>query len=438
MTSPRGRARWRRRVGRGATRWLVGLSWGVLAIVTVSAPAAAQPRDHGLAAGPGVERVAAVCTACHRASLIPRSMGYDRAGWDALTGAMIDLSGDPPAKTAILDYLAAHYPPDNPRPATLVEGPLAVRFTSWTAPTRGQRPRDPVEAPDGRIWWVGQRRDILGVLDPDTGALREYPLPPGARPHSVNIAPDGGVWYLGNGDATLGHLDPATGGVRTLAMPDPDARDPHTGVFDADGIFWFTLQHSNMIGRFDPATQDVRLAPMPTPNARPYGITVATDGTLWVACNGANCLVRVDPETMAATRIDLPGEDAHVRRLDIAEDGMIWYGDAGRGRLGRYDPTTGDITTWPSPSGPSSHPYALAIVDGIVWYTESGVRPDALVRFDPKTESFQSWAIPSGVLPSGPLYAGIVRHMRATRDGALLMHQGATNQIVRVAVPAAD
>src|SRR3546814_7679107 len=43
-------------------------------------------------------------------------------------------------------------------------------------------------------------------------------------------------------------------------------------------------------------------------------------------------------------------------------------------------------------------------LDGIVWYNESGVRPDMLVRFDPATESFQSWPI-----PSGGVYADIER-----------------------------
>ena len=67
------------------------------------------------------------------------------------------------------------------------------------------------------------------------------------------------------------------------------------------------------------------------------------------------------------------------------------------------------------------------MVDGIVWYNESGKRPDALVRFDPRTEEFQSWAI-----PSGNVYAGIVRHMRPTKDGNLLIHQSSTNRIILV------
>ena len=80
----------------------------------------------------------------------------------------------------------------------------------------------------------------------------------------------------------------------------------------------------------------------------------------------------------------------------------------------------------------TSHPYALAVVDGIVWYNESGKRPDALVRFDPQTENFQSWPI-----PSGDVYAGIIRHMRPTRDGNLLIHQSSTNRIILVTLPPA-
>ena len=133
---------------------------------------------------------------------------------------------------------------------------------------------------------------------------------------------------------------------------------------------------------------------------------------------------------MALTEVKLPLEGTTVRRLDIAEDGMIWYVNSGLGRLGRYNPKTGDIKEWPSPSGPKSHPYAIAVVDGVVWYNESGMRPDPLVRFDPATETFQSWAI-----PSGNIYAGIIRHMRPARDGSLLIHQSSTNRIIQVTVP---
>ncbi|MGQ0533243.1 MAG: Vgb family protein [Caulobacteraceae bacterium] len=382
-----------------------------------------------LAEGAGRERVEALCTSCHQTRAITASSGYTRAHWDELIATMVELSAED--ESAVLDYLVQHYPPShNRRPARIVDGPLQVSSREWVALQLGQRARDPVEAPNGMIWYVGQQGNTIGRINPRTNEVREWPLPEGALPHSVNVDAQGGVWYMGNGNGTIGKFDPATGAAREYRMPDPNARDPHTAEFDRNGVMWFTLQQSNMIGRFDPQSGAIRLVTISRQRARPYGLRLDANGAPWVACNGSNCIMRVDPETMALTEIDLPGEDTTVRRLDIAADGMIWYVNSGRGKLGRYNPQTREIREWDSPSGPDSHPYAIAVIDGIVWYNESGVRPDALVRFDPRTETFQSWPI-----PSGDLYAGIVRHMRATRDGNLLLHQGSTNRIILATLP---
>lgn len=383
----------------------------------------------GLPEGEGREAVQAMCSGCHDVSRIDNGLGYSREHWLALMDSMIDLSGDKSQQVLMADYLAEHFPPNKQRAPKLIDGDVSIKFKEWVVPTRGQRSRDPVESPDGMIWWVGQWGDIVGRINPETGDMKEYPLPKGAKPHSVTPDDKGYLWYMGNKNATVGRLDPATGEIKEYDMPDPQARDPHTGVFDEQGILWFTLQHSNRIGRLDPETGDIKIKTMPTDRSRPYGIKVDDSGDIWVACNGSHCLVKVDHETMDMTEIKLPHEDTTVRRLDIAEDGMIWYVNSGRGRLGRFNPDNGEIKEWPSPSGPRSHPYAIEVLDGIVWYNESGMRPDPLVRFDPATERFQSWAI-----PSGDFYAGILRHMRPTKDGDLLIHQSATNRIIRVKI----
>lgn len=380
--------------------------------------------------GDGRDLVESVCSSCHGTNLIERSSGYTRDDWQFLASTMVDLSHNPEARKQILDYLAAYFPPSDNRAATAVDGPLAIHFEQWQVPTLGQRSRDPVEDPDGNIWWVGQGLDILGRLNPSSGEMEEFRLPSGAKPHSVNIGPNGMAWYTGNRNATIGRFNPATEAITEFPMPDDNARDPHTAEFDARGMLWFSLQGSNMIGRLNPETGEVDLVPSPRANSRPYGVKIAADGTIWVACNGANCLLRVNPETMEVTEIALPEEGTTVRRLDIDSDGIIWWVNSGLGRLGRYNPETGAITEWPSPSGPRSHPYAIAVFDDAVWYNESGVRPDMLVRFDPQAETFQSWPI-----PSGPVYAGILRHMRTTLDGqALLIHQSGTNHIARVTI----
>jgi virginiamycin B lyase len=401
-----------------------------LAAIVVAGPAAlatAQPPGMPqveLPAGTGKAEVEAACVACHQTNLIVASTGYSQEGWRYLTGQMIALS-EPLAGT-ITQYLATHFPPKNDRAPTLVPGDVQIAFQEWTPPTLGQRPRDPLQLRDGTIWWAGMYASLIGRLDPKTGDMHEWRLDPAARPHSIVDDRDGNIWYTGNGNGTVGKLEPATGEITVYSMPDPTARDPHTPIFNRDGHLWFTLQQSNMLGRLDPSTGEVRLATMPTPRARPYGIKEDSKGILWIAYNGSNKIARVDPQTWEIREFATPTPETRIRRLALTSDDVVWYVDSARGYLGRLDPATGAIKTWPSPSGPASHPYAIEVIDDAIWYNESNQRPDALVRFDPKTETFQSWAIPSGI--------GIVRHMRVTPDGNLVIHQSSTNTVGLVTI----
>ena len=208
---------------------------------------------------------------------------------------------------------------------SLVAGDMEITFEEWVAPTLGQRSRDPIEAPDGSIWWSGMWADLAVRVDPATGEIREYALPTGTQAHTVTTDAEGGIWFTGNGNGTVGRLDPATGESTVYKMPDPKARDPHSAIVDANGTLWFTLQGSNMIGRLVPATGAIDLVTPPTPGSRPYDIELSAEGVPWVAANGSNRLIRVDPVTMEITDFELPDPATTVRRLAFASDGTIWY-----------------------------------------------------------------------------------------------------------------
>jgi virginiamycin B lyase len=100
---------------------------------------------------------------------------------------------------------------------------------------------------------------------------------------------------------------------------------------------------------------------------------------------------------------------------------VIYYSDYARGMLGRFDPKTKQVKEWMSPGGPQSEPYAITSINGIIWYSESGVRPNTMVRFDPATEKFQTFAIPSG--------GGVLRHFESTRDGHIVTANSGVNKI---------
>jgi len=364
--------------------------------------------------GPGKALVETVCSTCHSTATISRAAGYSSpAEWRRVFSTMIDLNDS--QATTVADYLAQHFPEDTSRRPNLIAGDVNIEIIEWMVPTLGRRVRDPAEAPDGSIWWTGMWASLTGRLDPETGVMEEYKLPPSARPHTIVPDEAGNIWYTGNSNATIGKLDPNTGLVTEYKT---QARDPHSAVFHPNGNFYFTAQGAAVLGRLNPETGDLKEIDS---EPRPYGIKVGPDGTVWVAFNGTNKIGALDPDTMEVRYYDVPGQRTRVRRLDLDSNGIVWFVNSTMGKVGRLDPATGDIKQWDSPSGPNSHPYALAVIDDVVWYNESGMRPDALVRFNPRTESFQSWAIPSGV--------GIVRNVAVTKEGNLLIHQSSSNQV---------
>ena len=162
--------------------------------------------------------VESMCSSCHALQLIQNSSGYTREQWRELVGAMVDLSGNSRLQNEITGYLSAHFPPNNQRTPKLVAGEFEVTFREWVVSQLGQRTRDPMQAPDGSIWYAGQYGNLIGRLDRKTGQAKEYPLPPDAMPHTVQLDPKGRPWYSGNKNDTIGWIDPASGRATVYKM----------------------------------------------------------------------------------------------------------------------------------------------------------------------------------------------------------------------------
>jgi virginiamycin B lyase len=389
--------------------------WG-----TLIGSGAAQGRGGpvSLPDGAGKEIVQASCTKCHALNLIANS-GYGREEWQTVFNTMIDLPTDQAGILA--DYLAKNFP-EKPRPqAVIIAGAAKVTFKEWPLPTKGSRPHDPLATPDGAIWYTGMFANTLGRVDPKSGVIKEYPLKtPGSGPHGLVDDKDGNIWFTANLKGYIGKLDPKTGDVTEYAMPE-GTRDPHTPIFDQKGTLWFTAQGANRVGRLDPKTGDVKVVTAPTMRSNPYGMVVTSKGVPVFDLFGTNKIGRIDPVTMEIKEYLLPNADSRPRRIAITSDDTIWYTDYSRGYLGRLDLTTGHVTEWPSPSGPQSLPYGIAVYRGVIWYSESGVKPNTLVRFDPKRQTFQTWKIPSG--------GGVVRNMMVTRDGNFVLAESGLNMV---------
>jgi virginiamycin B lyase len=296
--------------------------------------------------------------------------------------------------------LPGHHAPGTPAEVT----ELNVTIREWPVPTKGAHPHDPAVGPDGSLWFTEQMVNKLGRLDPKTGEFKE-----------------GNIWFTANFGGYIGKLDPRTGKVTQYAMPSEKADDPHTAVFDANGILWFTVQGGNTVGRLDPKTGKIDLQEVPTESALPYGIQINSRGVPIFCELGTNKMASINPQTMAITEYTLP-EGVRPRRLAIAADDTVYFTDFKSGHLGTLNTATRAVKLYASPGGAESNPYGIAITpDGMVWYSESGVKPNTIVQFDPKTQKFARANIPSG--------AGVVRNMAATSDGRVYIACSAVDKV---------
>ncbi|HZP77217.1 MAG TPA: hypothetical protein VFB45_13825 [Pseudolabrys sp.] len=396
-------------------------------LIAVALPAQAQTPAQDFPDGPMKQVFTERCGICHDLNRV--RIGYTPDGW-LMVSRMMQNMGAPVSGAEwgpLLEYLIKSFPERQRPAAKIIDGPVKVNIKMWDVPTLGSRPHDPHATRDGAIWWSGQLANKLGRLDPKTGAIREYTLKtPQTAPHGLAEDKDGNIWFTGNFLGLIGKLDPKTGITTEYPLPDPKAKDPHTINIDQKGIVWFTVQQGNFLGRLDPKSGAIKLITSPTPNSRPYGIVINGEGVPIFVEFGSNKVGRIDPQTLAIKEYPLPNAAARPRRLALQGNDIVWYTDFARGMLGRLDMKTGAVKEWPSPSGPQSQPYGIVLTKGALWYNESNAKPNTIVRFDPKTEAFQSWAIPGG--------GDIVRNMDVTPDGNPVTANSLVNQIGLVEV----
>jgi virginiamycin B lyase len=331
------------------------------------------PRDHHVLSRLGVLSLALMLVACGNGSSTPT---VSRAPAEAATPVMTS-SSKPTAA------------PPSARPSNRASPSLAVREFDVVA---GSHPHDVAPAPDGGIWYTGQRDGTLGYLDPATRAVRTIALGAGSAPHGVITGPDGNAWITDGGLDAIVRVDARTDEVTTFRLPD-DRRGANlnTAAFDADGDLWFTGQ-SGIYGRLDPATGEI--AVFDAPGGRgPYGITATPSGEIWSASLAGSHIAKIDGSTGEATVVEPPTADQGARRVWSDSRGRIWVSEWDAGQAGVHDPATRDWGEWRLP-GDGPQAYAVYVDDrDIVWLTDFG--GNAIVRFDPATERFDPVDLPS-------------------------------------------
>src|SRR5436190_1861620 len=166
--------------------------------------------------GPGKDAVQTTCTKCHAATLIINSGGYTQAGWEEAFGTMVALPKD--KATEISGYLAKNFPEKPRPPAVVIPGPTTVSFKEWTPPTLGQRPHDPhtpLFDQKGILWYTMQGANMVGRLDPKTGAMKVVTVQtPKSNPYGMVVTTKGVPFFCEFGANKMASIDPATMAIK--------------------------------------------------------------------------------------------------------------------------------------------------------------------------------------------------------------------------------
>jgi virginiamycin B lyase len=307
----------------------------------------------------------------------------------------------------------------------LPTGTSAAEVQLYEVPP-GSRPHDVAPAPDGEVWYAGQRRGVLGILDPESGTVREVPLGEGSAPHGVIQGPDGAAWITDGGLNAIVRFDPATDEVTVFPLPaDRSRANLNTAAFDGDGVLWFTGQNG-IYGRLDP--QSGRMQVFDAPKGRgPYGINATPDGEIWYASLAGSHIARIDRASGEATVIEPPRANQGARRVWSDSQGRIWVSEWNSGYLSRYSPADGSWAGWKLP-GEAPRAYAVYVDErDIVWVSDFGA--NAVLSFDPDSETFTAYP---GSAPGA--------HVRQIlgRPGEVWLPESGLDRLVRIRTSAQE
>ena len=272
----------------------------------------------------------------------------------------------------------------------------ATQMQSWPLSTQQRTGiHDVAPAPDGGVWFSAQRSGHLGWFDPKSGKVELISLGSGSSPHGVIQGPDKAAWLTDGGQQAIARVGWPGREVRLYKLPEGTSyANLNTCAFDGAGDLWFTGQ-AGVIGKVAVKTGVVTVKDAPRGRG-PYGICSTPHGDVWYCSLANSFIAQIDLKTGDSRVVEPPTKDQGARRVWSDSHGRIWVSEWNSGQVSVHDPrarsAVGAWRSWKLP-GNGARTYAVYVDDkDMVWLSDFG--DNAVVRFDPHSEKFDSWRHP--------------------------------------------
>jgi virginiamycin B lyase len=266
--------------------------------------------------------------------------------------------------------------------------------------------------------------------------ITEYALPRASiAPHDVHVDRDG-VWYSDFTEQFLGLLDPASGRISEYPVPELKAGFP-TGALDMetdqDGNFWLAMMFQSGLAKFDrrertfrmfPIAQDMNSDTMQQSMVMPRHSDA--DGKVWSNDVNRHAILRLDLATGAYEAVDpfknIVGAHVHAPYGMMTDtQNNLYFLDFGDANIGRVDAKTLKVTIYPTPTSYSRPRRGMLDASGRLWFAEFA--GNKIGMFDTKAEEFREWPLSTGwtapydatIDKNGEVWAGSMSSDRIVR-----------------------
>lgn len=337
-----------------------------------------------------------------------------------LAQSMAGREGDRPVQAALVkqtaDYLATvnldldghwSYPLQTlPRPAG---NATRVVITEYALPRPEALPHDAAADADGNIWYADFGTHVLGMLEPKTGKVVEYPIPvtkPGAPGGSLDLVFDkqGNIWLGTMYQGSLAKFDRTTKTFQTWGSPRHLERDEARIAMvmpinqDVDDQVWIGGDSEYQVdvksGTWKPIDYSVGLKDTSMlRELSSYAVASDSKNNFYGLNLNSTYIIKVDAKTKAVTPYPTPTPNAGPRRGHMDAQDRLWFAEFRANKIGMFDTKTATFREWAVPT-PWTNVYdAIADTAGYAW--AGGMNNDRVVRLNTRTGEAVEYLLPS-------------------------------------------
>ena len=320
----------------------------------------------------------------------------DRVGAAAAYLATINLSSGPTWSYPLKTY---------PRPTGKA---TRVIITEYDLPRKETLPHDAAVDSHGTVWYGDFGTHMLGMLDPKTGKVTEYPLPitkPGAPLGSLDLVLDKqeDIWMGTMYQGSLAKFDRKTKTFQTWGSPDFKNRDEARIAMvmpinaDVDGQVWIGGDNEYQVDvktgewktvDYGVGVKDAALVKQ----LSSYGVSSDSKNNFYGMNLNGTYIIKVDAKTKKVTPYPTPTQNAGPRRGHMDAQDRLWFAEFRGNKIGMFDTKTEKFLEWPV-STPWTNVYdAIADTAGYAW--AGGMNNDRVVRVNTKTNEVVEYVLP--------------------------------------------